>query len=298
MLLLATHAMGTRFELVLQGEDERELRAVGEETIREIEEWHRRLSRFEAGSDVSRLNRDASARVDSEMRELLALCERVRVESGGAFDVRCGEGGTLDFGAVGKGWALDRAADVLREHGVGCALLHGGTSSVVVIGAPECEHTPSGSRVARTTFPTRAGEAGWRVSVRSDAEPMEVVLKDAAMGVSAPRGFRGVDGKPDAVAGQHGLPSQSSGRTRGTHAGADVESHIVDPRTGRAVSRVDTAVVVVRNGARHACALADAWSTALVVMGKRGERMDDGFDSYVHTERGWESHSGQRMGAA
>jgi len=37
----------------------------------------------------------------------------------------------LDFGAVGKGWALDRAAETLSDLGVGCALLHGGTSTVL-----------------------------------------------------------------------------------------------------------------------------------------------------------------------
>ncbi len=317
MLLLATHAMGTRFEFVLQGEDEGHLRAVGEEAIRVVEDWHGRVSRFEPGSDASRLNRDGAARVDSEMRELLELCERVRVESDGAFDVRCGEGGMLDFGAVGKGWALDRAAEVVRECGVRCALLHGGTSSVVGIGAPE-------------------GAEGWKVGVRSEGEGMEVMLKDAAMGVSAPRGFRG-EGSSDAVAGAHGLAAPCHGfarrfagqpvmgtggerlsttsdgccnstgcrearRTRGTRTGSTgVESHIVDPRTGMAVSGVDTAVVVVRDGGRHACAMADAWSTALVVLGGwggRGERMSEGFDSYVHTERGWESHLRQKMGAA
>ena len=40
----------------------------------------------------------------------------------------------LDLGAVGKGEALDRAVSVLREQGVVTALLHGGTSSVHVIG--------------------------------------------------------------------------------------------------------------------------------------------------------------------
>lgn len=247
MLLLATHAMGTRFEFVLHGEDEGELRAVAEEAIRVVEEWHGRLSRFEPGSDVSRLNRDASSRVDSQMRELLELCERVRVESGGAFDVQCGEGGTLDFGAVGKGWALDRAAEVVRECGVRSALLHGGTSSVVAI-----------------------GERAWPIAVRSDGEPKRVELLNAAMGVSAPRGRRDAQGN----------------------------GHIIDPRTGVAAMVVDTAVVVVDGSVANAGALADAWSTAMVVMGARGERMGIGFDSYVHTERGWQSHARQTMGAA
>ena len=42
----------------------------------------------------------------------------------------------LDLGAVGKGYAIDCAVAVLEEHGVPSALLHGGTSSVHVIGRP------------------------------------------------------------------------------------------------------------------------------------------------------------------
>ncbi|HYD02310.1 MAG TPA: FAD:protein FMN transferase, partial [Phycisphaerales bacterium] len=67
----------------------------------------------------------------------------------------------LDFGAIGKGWALDRAARVLREHGVTRALLHGGTSSVVTLGGP------------------------WRVALDDRAA---VDLTDASLGVSAPAG--------------------------------------------------------------------------------------------------------------
>jgi FAD:protein FMN transferase len=40
----------------------------------------------------------------------------------------------LDFGAFGKGYALDCAARILKENGVQNALLHGGTSSVLAIG--------------------------------------------------------------------------------------------------------------------------------------------------------------------
>ena len=45
----------------------------------------------------------------------------------------------LDLGGVAKGHALDEAANVLQEHGVNCALIHGGTSSVVAIGNPPGE---------------------------------------------------------------------------------------------------------------------------------------------------------------
>ncbi|MDF1798719.1 MAG: FAD:protein FMN transferase [Planctomycetota bacterium] len=45
-------------------------------------------------------------------------------------------GPCLDLGGVAKGHALDRAGRELSEAGVTCALLHGGTSSVLAIGAP------------------------------------------------------------------------------------------------------------------------------------------------------------------
>jgi thiamine biosynthesis lipoprotein len=43
----------------------------------------------------------------------------------------------LDLGAIAKGWALDRAADVLRESGVASAFLHAGTSSALAMGPRE-----------------------------------------------------------------------------------------------------------------------------------------------------------------
>ena len=46
------------------------------------------------------------------------------------------EGVMLDLGAIGKGYAIERAAELLREAGVTSALLHGGTSTVQAIGHP------------------------------------------------------------------------------------------------------------------------------------------------------------------
>lgn len=78
----------------------------------------------------------------------------------------------IDLGAVGKGWALDRAITVLQELGVRRALLHGGTSSVHVIGTP----------------PDRAF---WPVAWRRPGSAMRTVrLAPAvpALSVSAPHG--------------------------------------------------------------------------------------------------------------
>jgi thiamine biosynthesis lipoprotein len=52
--------------------------------------------------------------------------------------VRFGRPGMrIDFGAIGKGYAVDAAIEILRSHGVSSALLHGGTSSVHALGRPD-----------------------------------------------------------------------------------------------------------------------------------------------------------------
>ncbi len=102
---------------------------------------------------------------------------------------------TLDLGGIAKGFAIDIAIQVLRDCGVQCALLHGGTSTVAAIAAPP-------------------DEDGWRVTLRTSADnssnqPAPVVcLKDNAMSISAP----------------HGRTIQSDGKTLG---------HVLDPRTHR-----------------------------------------------------------------
>src|SRR5438552_835225 len=44
------------------------------------------------------------------------------------------EGVMLDLGSIGKGYALERAAQLLREAGVSSGILHGGTSTVFALG--------------------------------------------------------------------------------------------------------------------------------------------------------------------
>jgi thiamine biosynthesis lipoprotein len=40
----------------------------------------------------------------------------------------------LDLGSIGKGYALDRAVEILRDAGIENALLHGGTSTILALG--------------------------------------------------------------------------------------------------------------------------------------------------------------------
>jgi len=77
----------------------------------------------------------------------------------------------FNLGAIGKGYALERAADLLRgRFDIGSALLSGGGSSVVAIGAPP-------------------GQSGWCVALQHPtilgAHLGQLRLMDRAMGTSA-----------------------------------------------------------------------------------------------------------------
>ena len=80
------------------------------------------------------------------------------------FTVRFARPGVmLDLGSLGKGYALDRVAELLREAGVTNALLHGGTSTVVALGTPP-------------------DAPAWKIALPS-GEP--VAMKDESLSVSA-----------------------------------------------------------------------------------------------------------------
>jgi thiamine biosynthesis lipoprotein len=91
------------------------------------------FSTYRADSEVSRLGRGEIALADcgADVRYVLALCEELRVASGGAFD--CRAGGTLDPSGVVKGWSVDRAVALL---GADNACVNAG-GDVRALGSPE-----------------------------------------------------------------------------------------------------------------------------------------------------------------
>ena len=187
---LAIEAMRSRFELVLEGENRDSLQAAGEEAIAEILTVERLLHPFAPSSDLARASGSLSpTRISGSTLTFLRTAQHLALATDGAFDLTASssgggfvleeedgtvallqEGARLDPGALGKGWALDRAAELLRDAGVDRALLHGGTSSVVAIGCSE-------------------GETGWKVAVCNPASPESfletIVLCDESLSVSS-----------------------------------------------------------------------------------------------------------------
>jgi len=99
----------------------------------------------------------------------------------------------LDPGGIGKGYAVDRMVDVLRQKGFSIALVAGSGSSIYGMGAPPEE------------------PKGWRVEIRdprdSHKAAAEVFLKDTSMSTS----------------GSYEKFFRAEGRTY---------AHIMDPRSG------------------------------------------------------------------
>ncbi len=114
----------------------------------------------------------------------------------------------LDPGGIGKGYAVDRMVDVLRQQGFQIALVAGSDSSIYGMGAPPTE------------------PKGWRVEIKDPWHPRKTVteafLKDMSMSTS----------------GSYEKFFRADGR---------IYAHIMDPRTGYpAQGSVSVSVVAPR----------------------------------------------------
>lgn len=172
------------------------------------------------------------------------------------------EGVMLDLGAIGKGYAVERAAEFLREAGVSSALIHGGTSTVCAIGhPPEADAWKIALDVAaelELRSPTRrVGSVGVQASACSEERlkpehqgagletdappsPLVICLRDESLSVSASRGR------------QFEFEGESFG-------------HVIDPRTGRPTEAALLAAVALSSATET-----DALSTALLTLGLGG----------------------------
>ena len=115
----------------------------------------------------------------------------------------------LNLGAIGKGFALDRSAAILRERGLDNWLYHGGHSSILAAG----DHN---------------GQGGWPVGIGNPLFTTQrfgtILLKDAAMSTS----------------GSNIQFFRHQGRRYG---------HILDPRTGKPAEELLSVTVVAPTAA-------------------------------------------------
>lgn len=158
----------------------------------------------------------------------------------------------LDLGAIGKGYAIEKAVEILRENGVVSALLHGGTSTVYGLGSPPdapawtiAIQSPnlSGDQLAAEQHTEDPKNKVWNEPENTTyGHPLaHVELRDSALSVSAP----------------HGKAFFSGGVRYG---------HVLDPREGYPASSSSLLSAVVSASATDS----DALSTALLLEGAGG----------------------------
>lgn len=152
------------------------------------------------------------------------------------------EGVMLDLGSIGKGYALERAAELLADAGVVSAILHGGTSTVYALGAPPDADAWKVAiphpDFAKETIALRPAHAPGR---ELEANLLAVVpLKNEALSVSAVWG-------------------------KAFEADGKVYGHVIDPRTGEPAQGAVLAAVALPSAAES-----DALSTALLTLGAAG----------------------------
>ena len=180
-------------------------------------------------------------RVPSEEERAQAMArvgmEHVVLDRGGRSVRYLKSGLEINLGSIGKGYALDRVAAVLRnEWNLTSALLHGGHSSVYAIGMPPGDRGPCAS-----SGPSRESGSGWSVGLHhpwDDKKNLGVVrLRDRALGTSAAT-YRHVE---------------YEGRKLG---------HILDPRTGWPAEGMASVSVLAPTAAE-----ADALATVFYING-------------------------------
>jgi len=157
-LRFAHQAMATEFEIFCVHANRDYAQQAAWAAFDLLDRLERELSRFIENSDISRINALAlgeSTRVSRWTMECLEIARQAYSETGGAFDISLGSGldrlqlvprvqmvrataigVRLDLGGIGKGYAVDRMAEVLGEWDIHRALIHGGGSSVLALEAP------------------------------------------------------------------------------------------------------------------------------------------------------------------
>ena len=158
--------MGTRFDMIIPDIEESAARSLWNALCDWLRASDAMLDRFNAGSEVSRLNTGSESVPSADLSVWIEKGERYGTLTGGLFSIRAG--GQLDFGGLAKGVSLGFAKELLVNRGVLNAYVDFGGSSILGLG-----HHPYGPE--------------WKVSVTdpySGRILTEVGLCDTAISTS------------------------------------------------------------------------------------------------------------------
>jgi thiamine biosynthesis lipoprotein len=248
----AHEAMATVFEVHAVHPDARYAAQAAQAAFDLADRLERDLSRFLPNSDIGRVNRLAAGertRVSPSTMECLVIARHLFDLTAGAFDVSIGtglpslaldpdeflvrataDGILVDLGGIGKGYAVDRMAELLEEWGVVVSLVHGGFSSVLALEAP-------------------AGLSGWPLTLSDPSAPSRVLVRLAAR-----QSALGASGR---AKGDHILDPRTGAPVAGRRA-----AWVAIPRP-----EVAGAEARVEEGPRVApCAVTDALTTAFMML--------------------------------
>ena len=131
------HIMGTAISIDLR--DPAVDAGLLETTFGWLREVDARFSTYRPQSEIGRLGRGEVTveECHADVGDVLSLCEDLCRETDGVFNAwRCRPDGRLDPSGVVKGWAVERAAEILRCGGARNFCLNAG-GDVVVRGEPE-----------------------------------------------------------------------------------------------------------------------------------------------------------------
>src|SRR4051794_35537216 len=131
----AEPVMGTVVSLDVRGSTEAVARSAFAQVMGRLHDVDARFSTYRDDSEINRIDRGELPlpAASPAVRRVLRRCARLREETGGAFDERAG--GRLDPSAYVKGWAVQRAAAMLRAAGLTDFPLSAGGDVVVRGGA-------------------------------------------------------------------------------------------------------------------------------------------------------------------
>lgn len=183
------HAMASQFQVRIANEEKTYAGQTAQAAFAVTDQLESLLSRFRANSDICQIAQLAPGeklRVSEPVFACLEIAKKMEPATRGAFSVcaaalktqpappqwtllrdqfsiRC-DAGKLEFdlGAIGKGFALDRMAEVLREWDCQAFLLVAGGSSILAGEAP-------------------AGTDGWSCGLGDDRSPIRYLLKNCSL---------------------------------------------------------------------------------------------------------------------